>query len=111
MRRIYGMKIRAWILHLGVVLTLLISIVFSWLIWVNPTGFEQIRQRQENKSTTNDNIPEEAKKSLDDIYTPTSLMYTKATGKKVQLINTKYDILQTTKATMNKVRIISIHQQ
>lgn len=105
------MKIRAWILHLGVVLTLLISIVFSWLIWVNPTGFEQIRQRQENKSTTNDNIPEEAKKSLDDIYTPTSLMYTKATGKKVQLINTKYDILQTTKATMNKVRIISIHQQ
>lgn len=105
------MKIRAWILHLGVVVTLLISIVFSWLIWVNPTGFEQFRQSQVNKSTTNDNIPEEAKKNLDDIYTPTSLMYTKANGKKVQLINTKYDILQTTKATMNKVRIISIHQQ
>ena len=35
------MKIRTWMLHLGLILTVVVSIAFTWLIWFNPTTFFQ----------------------------------------------------------------------
>ena len=76
------MKIRTWMLHLGLILTVVISIAFTWLIWFNPTTFFQNVGR--TPVDTSSGVTNASNKRLDDVYTPTSLMYNETTTKKYQ---------------------------
>ena len=48
MRRIFGMKIKKYLLHIGLLIAVIISLVFSAIIWIDPATF----QRTTNTTTT-----------------------------------------------------------
>ena len=100
------MKIRTWMLHLGLILTVVISIAFTWLIWFNPTTFFQNVGR--TPVDTSSGVTNASNKRLDDVYTPTSLMYNETTTKKYQYFNYHSDITNQAKKIMNRVEITSL---
>jgi len=100
------MKIRTWMLHLGLILTVVISIAFTWLIWFNPTTFFQNVGR--TPVDTSSGVTNASNKRLDDVYTPTSLMYNETTTKKYQYFNHRSDITNQAKKIMNRVEITSL---
>lgn len=100
------MKIKTWMIHLGLILTVVISIVFTWLIWFNPTTFFQNSGR--TLVDASNGVTNGTSRSLVDVYTPTSLMYNETNSKKYQYFNHRSDITNQAKKIMDKVEITSM---
>lgn len=66
------MKVRRILLHIGLIITILISIFFSALIWFNPAMLQH-----DSKETTNtgENNTSVSKKTLSDVFLPLQVTY------------------------------------
>lgn len=72
MRGNCGMKVRKFLLHTGLIITILISIIFSALIWFNPAMLQH-----DSKETTNtgESTTSVSKRTLSDIFLPLQATY------------------------------------
>lgn len=67
-----GMRANRILIHLGLILVVLLSVVLSWFIWTNPAHYEKTKQQ----SSRNSNVvqSEQSNKSVGDIYLPTQVI-------------------------------------
>lgn len=86
-------KIRQNLLHICLTITILISILFSALIWINPATFQRSETTQ-HKDTAVENTSNYA---LTDVYFPTSILYN-GTKQQYLLSSKKVDLVRNIKA-------------
>lgn len=81
------MKITKALLPIGLTIAVAVSVTLSALIWTNPAQYERNRQRSSNNPTTELNT-----RSQKDVYLPTQVVYSDASGKQQLLNNRKINL-------------------
>lgn len=81
------MKITKALLPIGLTIAVAISVTLSALIWTNPAQYERNRQRSLNNPTTELNT-----RPQKDVYLPTQVVHTDATGNQQLLNNRKINL-------------------
>ncbi|GEO66938.1 YycH family regulatory protein [Levilactobacillus spicheri] len=81
------MKITKALLPIGLTIAVAISVTLSALIWTNPAQYERNRQRSSNNPTTELNT-----RPQKDVYLPTQVVHTDATGNQQLLNNRKINL-------------------
>lgn len=81
------MKITKVLLPLGLAVAVAVSITFSALIWTNPAQYEHNRQRSSNTQTTDISTRPQR-----DVFLPTQVVYSNASGKQELLNNRKVNL-------------------
>lgn len=95
MRRICGMKkIRQNLLHICLTITILISILFSALIWINPATFQRPVTNEQKDSTT---VRQDNGYDITDIYFPTSILYNVTNEQHYLISSKKIDLIRNIK--------------
>lgn len=107
MRRTCGVKIRRYLLHIGLFIAVVISLILSAIIWVDPATFHRttMTQTTTNESTSvNNNI---SHYSWDDVYLPTNIVLTK-NKQQFQLTSNQQDIVEKMRDESKNVHIKDI---
>lgn len=86
-------KIRQNLLHICLTITILISVLFTALIWINPATFQRSEMTQ-HKDTT---VETASNYALTDVYFPTSILYNDST-QQFLLSSKKVDLVRNIKA-------------
>lgn len=107
MRRICGMKVNNWLLHLGLIITVAISLVFTTIIWFNPATFQH---DSKSSTATGDQLTTKTNKKLGDIYLPTQIVQNKE-DLSYQLSSSKVDLVQKMRQQIKHWTPTSISQQ
>ena len=94
------MKITKALLPVGLTVAVAISITFSALIWTNPAQYEHNRQRSSNTQTTEINA-----RSKRDVFLPTQVLYSNATGKQELLNNRKVNLTAELRDALSKWKL------
>ncbi|WP_304055957.1 YycH family regulatory protein [Levilactobacillus namurensis] len=90
------MKITKALLPVGLTIAVVISVTLSALIWTNPAQYERNRQRSSNNPTTELNTRPQR-----DVYLPTQVIHTDATGKQQLLNNRKINLTSEIRTAMS----------
>lgn len=90
MRRMHGMKLSRYLLPFGLIIALAISLMFSYLIWINPATTQSVATSTSNSNEAN-SIVNTTQKKFSDIYIPTSIVFN-AEKKIYQLSNDNVDL-------------------
>ena len=99
MRGTFGMKLRNFFLHAGLLLMAVLSLVLSYFIWANPVFIQRHAQQNTTNKAKKGDVTGAKSESMGDIYSPTSLTYNTGT-KSFQLTSSDVDILNTTTKEM-----------
>lgn len=84
------MKIRDYILHVSLSLLVVISVVLTYMIWINPA----LNQRDQTTTThERTDVAGTIGTSISDIYAPNSLVYSNNEGQLYQLTSANIDLL------------------
>lgn len=107
---ICGMRNRkdwSWLLPFSLVIAVLISIVFTALIWITPSHFQFFASRTAPK--TGDRVDKNVadKQTLSDVYLPVSLTYCE-NDTRYQLSSTKVDVIDLARRSVRNVKIRKI---
>ena len=81
------MKITKALLPIGLTIAVAVSVTLSALIWTNPAQYEHNRQHSSNNPTTELNT-----RPQKDVYLPTQVIHSDATGKQQLLNNRKINL-------------------
>lgn len=81
------MKITKTFLPLGLTVAVAVSVALSAMIWTNPAQYERSRQRSSNTPTT-----ELSSRPQKDVYLPTEVVYSDASGNQELLANRKVNL-------------------
>ena len=87
-------KIRQNLLHICLTITILISILFSALIWINPATFQRPVTNEQKDSTT---VRQDNGYDITDIYFPTSILYNVTNEQHYLISSKKIDLIRNIK--------------
>lgn len=99
------MKITKALLPLGLTVAVAVSVVLSGLIWTNPAQYERNRQHSSNNPTTELNT-----RPQKDVYLPTQVIYSDATGKQELLNNRKINLTTEIREALTTWKLGSVRQ-
>ncbi|GEO69198.1 YycH family regulatory protein [Levilactobacillus acidifarinae] len=94
------MKITKILLPLGLTVAVAVSITFSALIWTNPAQYEHNRQRSSNAQTTEINARPQR-----DVFLPTQVVSTDASGNQELLNNRKINLTTELREALSKWKL------
>lgn len=95
-----------YILPGSVVLAIVISLIFTWLIWTNPAHFSKNKNENLTGSTT-----QLSARQLTDIYTPTQLIYTDSKNNQSLLFEQKINVTNEVIKNIKKWNFTTFHQE
>ena len=100
------MKVNDWLLHIGLFITVTISLVLSSIIWFNPAIF----QRDAKTTTATDaGTSTKTNKKMSDVYLPIQIVKNEAGGS-YQLSSSKVDLIQKLRKQIKHWNFVSISQ-
>lgn len=106
-RRIYGVKIKKYLLHIGLLIAVIVSLVFSAIIWIDPAFFHRNTTQTTTTNSSNVNNSDEMHYDLADVYLPTSVILTKD-RQQLQLTSDKKDIVGEMNDDAQKLKVAKI---
>ena len=93
----------SWLLPVALIIAVLISIIFTALIWVTPSHFQVFGSKSAPAAGSVDkNVA--GKQSITDVYLPVSLTYYE-NDTRYQLSSTKIDVIDLARRRVKNVRI------
>lgn len=95
-----GMRTSRILIHLGLILVVLLSVVLSWFIWTNPARYEKTKQQSSRNSTVIQN--EQSNKSIGDIYLPTQVIYHQTDTNTHLINNTNVSLTDSIRSAIEK---------
>ncbi len=104
-----GMRTSRFLIHLGLILVILLSVVLSWFIWTNPARYERTKQQTSRSSNVIQN--EQANKSVGDIYLPTQVVYRQTATNAHLINNTNVSLTDSIRTAMEKWRLTRVTRQ
>jgi len=95
-----GMRANRILIHLGLIIVVLLSVVLSWFIWTNPAHYEKTKQQ----SSRNSNVvqSEQSNKSVGDIYLPTQVIYHQSDTSSYLINNTNVSLTDSIRSAIQK---------
>ena len=90
-------KLKDNLLHIGLIITILISILFSALIWINPAPVQKSLNQEDNTAVTQD-----TNYDINDIYFPTNIIYNQTAKKQYLVSSKKVDLTRNIKTLSQK---------
>ena len=99
----------SWLLPVALIIAVLISIIFTALIWVTPSHFQVFGSKSAPAAGSVDkNVA--GKQSITDVYLPVSLTYYE-NDTRYQLSSTKIDVIDLARRRVKNVRIKKITKE
>ena len=99
----------SWLLPVALIIAVLISIIFTALIWVTPSHFQVFGAKSAPAAGSVDkNVA--GKQSIADVYLPVSLTYYE-NDTRYQLSSTKIDVIDLARSRVKNVRIKKITKE
>ena len=99
----------SWLLPVALIIAVLISIIFTALIWVTPSHFQVFGSKSAPAAGSVDkNVA--GKQSITDVYLPVSLTYYE-NDTRYQLSSTKIDVIDLARSLVKNVRIKKITKE
>jgi regulatory protein YycH of two-component signal transduction system YycFG len=100
------MKVNNWLLHIGLFITVMISLALSAIIWFNPAIF----QRDAKTTTATDaGTSTKTNKKMSDVYLPIQIVKNE-NGGSYQLSSSKVDLIQKLQKQIKNWNFVSISQ-
>lgn len=76
MRRIFGMRIKDQLLHFGLFIAVVVSLVFSAIIWIDPITFHRNTTQTTTTNDSGNSADNTSRSNLADVYLPTGVAVT-----------------------------------
>lgn len=102
------MKLRNFLLHSGLIITVIISILLTAIIWLNPATFQH---NSKATTATGDTLQNNDHKEIGDVFLPTQVVLSESNNL-YQLVSSHVDLVQSFRQqiTKQKVQQISRHK-
>lgn len=95
--------LQRYLLPIATTMVIIVSLIFTWLIWTNPAHFNR-------KNTTTSSAPntEMTARSLTDIYAPTQVIYSGSDQKQELLYDPKVNMVSELEKTVRQWQIVGL---
>lgn len=104
------MKIKKYLLHIGLFIAVAISLIFSAIIWIDPATFHRTTQTTTTTNAANSETEGDEHYSYADVYLPTTVVLTQD-KQQMQLTDNNDDIVNDMKSHLNNAHVKSISEK
>lgn len=101
------MKIKKYLLHIGLLIAVIISLIFSAIIWIDPATFHRNTTQTTTTNESGNTADAETHYHWSDVYLPTSVILTKD-KQQMQLTSGKEDMINQMRDAAKNVRVKNI---
>lgn len=107
MRRISGMKIKNQLLHIGLFIAVIVSLVFSAIIWIDPVTFHRNTTQTTTTNESGNTADETLNSDLADVYLPTGIVVTQ-NKQQFELTSSQENLISEMAKDLRKIQIEKI---